>query len=241
MNVIIIDDNPSMRDNLKSLLKIYATDLVVIGEGGGVKEGLALLSETRPDLLFLDVEMQDGTGFDLLAQLLEKPPTIFVTAHDAYAIKAFKFSALDYVLKPIDPDDLIKSIGKARERLDQDIKIGAYTHNAASNEKKLVLTDAQNTYLIKVSEIVRCESDVNYTQFILADGRSILVSRTLKYYHEILEEFHFFRCHQSHLVNLDHFDRYEKSEGGSILMKNGSRVPVSLRRKDELIALLRNL
>jgi len=244
MRIVLVDDDANVRENLKILLSIYAPDAEVIGEANGVMAGIECIKTHKPDLVLLDVEMGDGTGFDLLSIYGELDfKLIFVTGHNAYAIKAFKYSALDYVLKPVDPDDLKAALMKAREsqnELEQNLKV----KNLVSNKKvkdadqKVILKDNNAVYLVSIKEIVRCESDGNYTNFFLTDGRHVMVSKTLKEYDQLFEGQSFFRAHQSHLINLLHFDKYEKKEGGIVHMKDGSLLPVAVRKKEALMMAL---
>lgn len=247
MRIVLVDDDSIIRENLKTLLSIYAPNMQVIAEADGVKAGVACIREHKPDLVLLDVEMKDGTGFDLLAfygQLDFK--VIFVTGHDAYAIRAFKISAIDYVLKPVDPDDLVAALKKAEamgEASEQQIKVANLVHNNRENisNQKIILKDTDTVYLVAVKDIVRCASETNYTRFFLTDGRILMVSKTLKEYDTLFEGQHFFRAHQSHLINLLHFDRFEKKDGGTIFMKDGSSLPVAVRKKDSLLSALEKL
>ncbi len=247
MRTVLIDDDPVVRDNLKTLLSIYAKECEVVGEADGIKTGLACLNEFEPDLLLLDVEMKDGTGFDLLAlygQLDFK--VIFVTGHDTYAIRAFKYSAVDYLLKPVDPEDLLRALNKARSAItveEQNVSVSNLVANKGKSEaeQKILLKDAETVYLIAVKEIIRCESETNYTRFFLEDGRKLMISKTLKEYEFLFEDQPFFRTHQSHLVNLSHFDRYEKRDGGLVHLKDGSTVPVAVRKKDALMQALEKM
>lgn len=243
MEVVLIDDERSMRDNMKALLQKHVAEATVIGEAEGVVEGLELLSSISPDVLFLDVEMKDGTGFDLISRY-GKPDfqIIFVTGHDKYAIKAFKYSAIDYLLKPVDPRELRSAIEKVvrTTAAEQEQLISNFLDN---NEKQLqdrniVLKDADSVYLVAIKEIVRCQSDNNYTKFFLEDGRKLMVSRTLKEYERLFDDQPFFRAHQSHLINLQFFSKYEKREGGVVSMKDGSKIPVATRKKDALLEIL---
>lgn len=226
---------------------MYASDMEVIGEADGVRAGLKSLEQHKPDLLLLDVEMADGTGFDLLAMYGELDfKVIFVTGHDAYAIKAFKFSAIDYLLKPVDPEELIKAIQKAKKSLnleEQRMQVSTLVDNKGkpSADQKILLKDTENVYLVEVKDIIRCESETNYTKFFLSDGRKLTISKTLKEYDNLFEEQSFFRAHQSHLINLQHFDRYEKKEGGIVHMKDGSTLPVAVRKKEALLQALGGL
>ncbi|WP_422361569.1 LytR/AlgR family response regulator transcription factor [Reichenbachiella sp.] len=247
MRIVLIDDNAAVRENLRLLLKIYAPESSVVGEANGVKSGLVCIKEHKPDLVLLDVEMNDGTGFDLLALYPDIDfKLIFVTGHNEYAIKAFKYSAIDYVLKPVDPDDLQSALTKAMQAHDaqeERIKVTNLVQNKslALSERKILLKDAETVYLVLVSDVIRCESEANYTMFYLVDKRKIMVSKTLKEFDQLLEGQSFFRAHQSHLINLSHFDRYEKKEGGIIHMKDGSTLPVAVRKKEALLTALSQL
>lgn len=247
MRLVIIDDDKVVRENLKTLLSIYAPDNEIIAEADGVQTGLACLKKYKPDLLLLDIEMKDGSGFDLLSFYGELDfKVIFVTGHNGHAIKAFKFSALDYVLKPVDPDDLKAAIEKAEEssyKQEQGLKVANLVSNTktSNSDQKIVLKDAESVYLVTIKDIIRCESETNYTRFFLTDGRVIMVSKTLKEYDGLFEDQSFFRAHQSHLINLLHFDKYEKKEGGIVHMKDGNKVPVAVRKKEALMSALKKL
>ena len=192
--------------------------------------------------------MKDGTGFDLL-KLCPKInfKVIFITGHDAYAIKAFRFSAIDYLLKPIDIDDLLTALEKAQSELNEKnhnaLSVDALLQNRQLEQasQKLVLADAENIYLLDRSEIIRCQSEGNYTRFYLTEERTMLIAKTLKNYVEMLEGGTFFRPHRSHLINLLHFEKYEKKDGGTIFMKDGSFLPVAVGRKDFLLEALKML
>jgi two-component system LytT family response regulator len=188
--------------------------------------------------------MPDGTGFDLLAQFETlKFKIIFITAYEEYAIKAFKFSALDYLLKPVNPQELIESIEKARRIIDfetLELKYKAFLANynsQAKTDKKLVLKTAESIHVIEVKDIVRLEADGSYTNIYVNDNRKIMVSKNLKEYEELLAEYNFFRAHHSHLVNLSYMQSFEKRDGGTIIMKDKSAIPVASRRKDDLMRL----
>jgi two-component system LytT family response regulator len=196
--------------------------------------------------VLLDIKMDDGTGFDLLKQIEPVDfKVIFVTAYDQYAIHAIKFSALDYLLKPVDPDDLIQAVEKAEKLLVQELnqQLGVLADNMQTQDrlkKKIILKTFDNIHLVKVSDIVYCESDDNYTRFHL-ENKSILVSTTLKEYEEMLGEYGFFRAHRSYLVNLGHIETFEKADGGAIILTNDKKVPVSSRKKEQLLDLLERI
>lgn len=242
MKVVLIDDQSHIRENLKMLLGEFVPEVAVIAEADGVKSGLECLRKYKPDLVFLDIEMADGTGFDLLNLVKERTfRVIFVTGHDGYAIRAFRVAAIDYLLKPVDPDDLIEAVEKAKRQgpLQQVQLNEAVSSRSAGKLKQLVLSDADNVYLVQLSEIIRCQSEDNYTRFFLLDGRKLLISRTMKEFAELLEKAGFFRSHQSHLINLVFFDHLDKRDGGTIFLKDGSSVPLATRKKDNLLQALR--
>jgi two-component system LytT family response regulator len=247
LRIVLVDDDSTIRENLKTMLSMYSPQSVVIAEADGVRAGLVCIKEHKPDLVLLDVEMKDGTGFDLLylyGQLDFK--VIFVTGHDAYAIRAFKISAIDYILKPVDPTELMAALKKAEGITDgreQQVRVANLVQNTreGSSNQKIVLKDAETVYLVAVKDIIRCESETNYTRFYLTDGRVVMVSKTLKEYDTLFDGQNFFRAHQSHLINMLHFDRYEKKDGGTVFMKDGSALPVAIRKKEALMAALERL
>ncbi len=246
MKVVLIDDERPFRDGLRHLIELYCPQLEILGEADGVAAGKALIAAKQPSLVFLDVQMQDGTGLDLLRQLGERSfEVIFTTAFDRFALEAIKLSALDYLLKPIDPEELMRAVEKAEANLDKQRKEEKWTQMEAvfqnflqpQGPKKLVLKDAENIYMVEVPDIVRCEAAGSYTRFYLVDGKEILVSNNLREYENLLKPHHFYRPHHSHLFNLHQLDRFEKSQGGFLVMKDGSKVPVSVRRKDQILQL----
>ncbi len=242
MKAVLIDDQSHVRENLKMLLGEFVPEVAVIAEADGVKSGLDCLKKYKPDLVFLDIEMADGTGFDLLSLIKERTfRVIFVTGHEGYAIRAFRVAAIDYLLKPVDPDDLIEAVEKAKRQGPlQQVQVNeAVASQSADKLKQLVLSDADNVYLVQLSEIIRCQSEDNYTRFFLLDGRKLLISRTMKEFAELLEKAGFFRSHQSHLINLAFFDHLDKRDGGTIFLKDGSSVPLATRKKDSLLQALR--
>ena len=241
MEVVIIDDEAAMRENLRTLLAMYADEISVIGEADGVEKGLALLRSTNPEVVFLDIEMKDGSGFDLLSRFGEADfKVVFVTGHNQYAIRAFKYSAIDYLIKPVDPIELKESIQKIKREARDTQHIANLIDNQGRSfqDQKIVLKDADVVYLVPVKEIIRCQSDSNYTVFFLNDGRRLMTSKTLKEYDKLFEGQPFFRIHQSHLINLHFFDRYHKREGGVVYMKDGTKLPVASRKKEDFIAYL---
>jgi two-component system LytT family response regulator len=241
IRTLIIDDEQNARLALKSLLVSLAPEIQVIGEAGDVASGLELISQNRPDLVFLDVQMPDGTGFDLLEQISEPAfKVIFVSAFDRFAVTAFRFSAIDYLLKPVQADDLLHALDKIdKGNESQTAKIKVLLGNRSGIEK-IVLPSLDELLFVKVDEIIRCESDNNYTYFYLSGNVRILVSRTLKDYEELLEPMGFFRIHKSSMINLRFLKKYKKGEGGTVTMEDGTQLEVSRRRKDDFLRVLQN-
>jgi two-component system LytT family response regulator len=238
----VIDDEMMARETITEMINLYCPDVEIVGQAENVKNGVSLIQTTRPDVLLLDIQLTDGTGFDILKQLNHFTyKVIFITAYEDYALKAIKFSALDYVLKPVDPNDLIAAVEKAKESVEEknnSVKLQALLNNINSlpnGMKKIVLKTANNVHLINLNDIIRCQSDKNYTHFHIRDHEVVVVSKTLKEFDDILSDLKFFRVHQSHLINMIHVKRYEKSDGGYVVMSDGSIVPVSFRKKDELM------
>ncbi|MEY4216631.1 MAG: hypothetical protein RLZZ68_1087 [Bacteroidota bacterium] len=244
--ILIIDDEKRIRDFVKRMVDSFGFDVEVYTDGENVETGLKAIQELKPDIVFLDIQMPDGTGFDLLNQVGEKNfELIFITAFQEYAIMAIKFSALDYILKPIDAEELKTALQNALDTIDfkkEETQYEALTHNLNTHQKrKLVLKTQESVHVVDLNEIIRCEADKNYTFFYLNSGKKILVSRTLKDFELLLANHGFFRVQQSHLINLEYIDRYDKSEGGSVIMKDGAAVPLSTAKKEQFFQLLENL
>ncbi len=243
---IIIDDIEQARSTLKQDLEVYAPDFEVIGEASGVVEGAKLLRHEKPDLLFLDIQMEDGSGFDLL-DLLQTIDfkIIFITASDAHAIKAFRYAAIDYLLKPIDPDELVGALEKIRRsKIDEGDKYRFLSERLREHQKpneRLALHSQDKIQIVEIASIVRCESSVNYTTFFFEDGKQIVVTRTLKEFEDLLSEQGFYRVHQSHLVNTRFISAYVKAEGGHLVMRDGTLIPVSVRKRPEVMKMLEQL
>ncbi|MRR21885.1 response regulator transcription factor [bacterium] len=241
MKAIIVDDEPAVRNTISTLLKNNFPDITVSAQAGSVGEGYAAVREHQPDLLFLDVELPDGLGFDLLKKVTPvRFRTIFITGHQEYALDAIKVSALDYILKPIDLDELRSAIEKAREVVnheEEQMKLLALSENLHGKRvlKRIILRTSEALQLISVSDIIRAEADSNYTHFHLTGGKHIMVSRTIKEYEAMLSGTGLIRVHQSHLVNLDQIDKFFKHDGGYLQMKDGSSIPVSPNLKQKVL------
>jgi len=241
IKAVIIDDVASARENLKQDIATYCSNIEIIGEAEGVVTGVKAIKELNPELVFLDIQMQDGSGFDLLEILPEiNFKIIFTTASDAHAIKAFRFSAIDYLLKPMDPDDLVEAVSKIEEQKSSGARISLLKENM-DRPKKLALNTLEKIHITNIADILRCESNVNYTMFYFADGSKLLVTKTLKEYDKMLSEYGFIRIHQSHLINSEFIKEFMKLDGGHIIMKDGTKVPVSSRKRASVVELISNL
>lgn len=246
IKAVIIDDIEQARITFRKDLEEYAKDIEVIGEASGVVEGAKLLKNLKPDILFLDIQMQDGSGFDLLDLLPEIPfKIIFITASDAHAIKAFRYAAIDYLLKPVDPDELVAALDKYRnQKINESEKYKLLNDSLKNHSKpteRLALHSQDKIHIVNIADIIRCESSVNYTEFYFADKKKMVVSKTLKEFEDLLTDLNFYRVHQSHLVNTKFIREFVKNEGGHLIMTDGSLVPVSTRKRPEVVKMLDEL
>lgn len=234
MKAIIIDDEHLAMESLEMMIEEYAKDIKIVGTASNIVEGAKLLNKLKPDVVFLDVEMPGGTGFDLL-EMISVPDIkiVFTTAHGKYAIKAIKNDAIGYLLKPIDADELIDCINKIKKSL--------ITNDVGLVKNKISLKTLDSIYILDVNNIIRCEADGGYTKVFIDSGECILVSRVLKEYEAKLSKHDFVRVHQSHLINLDHLVKLEKSEGLQVEMSDGGLIPVSSRKKETLTKMLENI
>lgn len=243
IKAIIIDDEQHCINRLENLLANYCAESVQLcGSFQSVKDSLAGVQTLKPDLVFLDVEIKDSTGFDFLKQLPQiNFEVIFTTAYDKYAVQAFKFSAIDYLLKPVDADELQASIKKLNEKISEkemSQKFDALFHNLKNMQgasKRICVPVLTGFVLIDVDNIMRCESNINYTTLFLKDKQKLLVAKTLKEFEELLKDYNFYRVHNSHLINLAYINAYNKGKGGIVIMKDGTEVEVSTRRKEDFI------
>ncbi|MFK7776279.1 MAG: LytR/AlgR family response regulator transcription factor [Saprospiraceae bacterium] len=245
LTAAIVDDVAQARATLKEDLAAYCPEIEIIGEADGVVTGSKLLNKIKPDVVFLDIQLQDGTGFDILEILGDISfQVIFTTASDEFAIKAFKFSAVDYLLKPVDPDELIvavQKVSKVNNSTQENYDLLLNTVKEQSAPKRMALHTLEKIHVTEIADIVRCESNGNYTTFYFKDGQKLLVTKTLKEYDQMLSEYKFARVHQSHLINAQQIKEFVKVDGGYIVMRDGSKIPVSLRKKSVVMKLLENL
>ena len=245
--VLIIDDETHIRDSLAKMLARHCQQVFVAGEANSVASGIKAIQDLHPDLVLLDIQMADGTGFDLLNALpVIDFRIIFVTAFDQFALQAFKFSAVDYLLKPVNPEALAEAVNRAGQRIQEhhDLQIQALKENLKNidkQHKKIILKTTESVYLLNLQDLISCESDDNYTRVYTTGGEKILVSKTLKDYEEMLSGCGFYRVHKSYLINLAHIKRFEKQEGGFIILTNDLKVPVASRKRDEMMEMLERM
>ena len=247
LQTLIVDDEKRGRELLRMVLATHCPEVKVIGEASNIKEAHNLIIATDPDLVFLDIEMPGGTGFDLLTKFDEiNFEVIFVTAFDKYAIKAIKFSAMDYLLKPVDEEELVKAIKRVEENQNKKSNKDRVS-NLISNvrkpndNQKIGLTSSDGLEFIEIKNILRCEADGKYTSVFLHDGKKLLVSKNLKEFEDLLTENNFFRIHHSHLVNLDYIKKYQSGRGGYVVMSDGSTITVSQRKKEDFLSSLKKI
>lgn len=245
MRAILVDDEMANLENLQALLMKNCPQVKVVSVSSNIDDAFEQINLHRPDLLFLDIQMGKNTGFDLLNKLIEKPfEVIFVTAYDNYGIQAVKFAALDYLLKPVDPDELVAAVIKAEARIANKINgeqlnfLLNQIKRSEQNIPKIALPQQHEIRYVAVNDIVRCVADNTYTFFHLSNGEQILISKPLKEYADLLKPQGFVRAHQSHLVNPKFVKSWLKEDGGLLLMSNGDKIPVSKPNREMVKAVL---
>ncbi|UXX79941.1 LytTR family DNA-binding domain-containing protein [Reichenbachiella carrageenanivorans] len=237
MKAVLVEDKAYIRKALLHLLESLKADVEVIGECGSVKEAVVVTNACKPDLIFLDINLVDGSGFDFLDKTSHLDfKVIFITAYEEFALRALKAGAVDYLLKPVDAEELRAALEKVR-KLSTDVQRKQITTAKQiwhKNDSTLVLSLSNSFQVIDVGELLFCESDKGYTSFYLSNGKKYMASRPIKEYEEQLEKVNFTRPHQSFMVNLKFIDKYDKS--GTIYLKNGKEIPVSSRKKEAFLA-----
>ncbi len=239
IRTIIVEDEQKSREMLAGLIEKGCPQLSVVGLARDVKEGVEMIRQQKPELVFLDISMPDGSGFDLLEQVHgQKFELIFATASDAHAIKAIKYSACDYLLKPIDIDELKIAVDRVVSKrqntpnMDNLQFLIQHLRKADENYQKITLPTGNAYEIVNIKDIIRCEADGSYTTFYLNDKRKLLISAGLKHYEELLPESEFIRVHHHHLINMNHVVRFLKEDGGYAVMSDGSRIEISRRKKE---------
>ena len=240
LKAIIVDDEPKARENLQILLQDFVKGVEVVALCQDIAEAMEAVNTKSPDIVFLDIQLQRETGFDLLTRLKEiNFEVIFTTAYTEYAIKAFKFSAIDYLLKPIDIEDLKKAVGKVEKRVNNNMnsRLKELVQNLkfeSTENYKLALPTLEGLVFIKVNDIIYCEASSNYTQIYTSEGK-YLVSKTLKEYDELLSDHNFFRIHNSYLININSIKKYVKGDGGYVVLNDNTSLDVSKRKKEAFL------
>ena len=239
LRTIVIDDEQNAVDFITSIIGEYCNELEVVGKANNVSEGVIVIEKEKPDLVLLDVEMPNGTGFDLLSHFPDKEfDVVFITAFNHYAIKAIKFSAVDYILKPINISEFTEAMARVVHKRSAGMsgdneKFRVLMENLKTpTPSRLAIPTSDGMEYLNPREIIRIEADRSYSWFYLTGGRKILVSKNLKEFQDLLGDRYFFRCHNSCLINLKYVKKYVKTEGGYIEMLDGSQVPISRTRKD---------
>jgi two-component system, LytTR family, response regulator len=248
MKILVVDNETNIREGIVQLIESYCPFDSEVFEANGVKTGLESIEQNSPNIVFLDVELDDGTGMDLLSKLNGiNFHLVFVTAHNKYAIDAFRFSAIDFLLKPISVEELIETFDKISKQLkneflqDQLQIMQGSLDKITGKEKKIVLKDSNSIYFVNVTDIIRCESDGQYTEFYIENTKKIVISKSLKEYEEMLESYGFIRPHHSHLINTNKILRFNKGDGGTLVMQNNDEIPVSHRKKAQILQILDSL
>jgi two-component system LytT family response regulator len=239
LRTVIIDDEPNAVEFINTVAGEYCPELEIVGKAYNVSEGVSRILELKPDLVFLDVEMPNGTGFDLLSHFPEKEfDVVFITAFNHYAIKAIKFSAVDYILKPLNISEFVDAVNKVVQKRNsvsnnnnESFKI-LMENLKAPIPSRLAIPTAEGMEYLNPKEIIRIEADRSYSWFFLTGNRKILVSKNLKEFQDLLSDRYFFRSHNSHLINLKYVHKFVRKDGGYIEMQDGAQIPISRNRKD---------
>jgi len=248
MKILIVDDEQSARENIRSIIELSCKEKNDFIEASSVEGGIRKVEEEHPDIVLLDINLPDGSGFDMLRKIKYSDfKLIFITAYEEFALKAFDFSAIDYILKPVNPEKLANAVLRVSEMVETEnlnLKLKALFSNLNTQSdlhKKLVLKTSDNIFIVDTKEIIRCESEESYTRFFLADNKQIFVSKNLIEFDNMLQEFGFFRTHRSHLINLSYIDHFSKRDGGYVVMKDKAEIPISRRKKEEFFKILNML
>ncbi|MBK8192719.1 MAG: response regulator transcription factor [Lewinellaceae bacterium] len=246
MTAIIVEDMPQAVQALQNELAEHCPEVEVVNTAGSIVAAARLLGQATPDIIFLDILLGDGTGFDLLDIFPNlSSRVIFITASDENAIRAFRYAAVDYLLKPVDPHLLREAVGRAKRQMAgtaESMRLLRETiRRPDALPSRISLTSQERISVVDIDSIIRCESDGNNTWFFLAGGEKIFVTRTLKQFEQLLDQHNFLRVHQSHLVALRYIHEFVKKDGGYLRLKNSELIPVSVRKRAEVVELLENL
>ena len=247
MKTVIIEDEKAAVRNLTSLLNEVKPEAEIIAILDSINSTIEWFGiHPMPELVFMDIHLADGSAFEIFDHISITCPIIFTTAYDEYALRAFKVNSIDYLLKPIDPEELTHAVDKAvqvvlRKQENKRMQNLLQNTQALDKQKKIALSVADKIEFVEIGSIIRCESESNYTTFYLKSGEKLIVSKTLKEFDELLAPYHFLRVHQSHLINLDEIKSFIKSDGGYIRMKDGASVSISRQRRNNVMEVLKQL
>lgn len=245
ISALIVDDEKNGRENLAGLIKTHCPQIRVVGEARSVEQAISGIQEHQPQLIFLDIEMPGGNGFQLLEHFKDFPfEVIFVTAYDNYAIRAIRFSASDYILKPINLNELIAAVDKVslriRNRSENERIRQLYLNTMHPANPKIGLPTGERIEFVEVQSIIRCQGESNYTHLYFSDRKPLLTAKSLIEFEELLAEYNFIRVHKTHLVNLNQVTSFTKNDGGVLFLSNGDSVAISRRRKEFVLEQLKS-
>ncbi len=246
MKVLVIEDEFRTRNAIISIIERNCKELLVAGWADNVDSAVSLILDKRPDLVLMDIQLNNGSAFDILKCIYPVQfGIIFLTAFENYAIQAIKYSAFDYLLKPFTEEELVESIHKfmdRKKRIEQQESLDVLLNNLQEqSEKKIILKTNDDIYIVPVNKIIRCQADSSYTHFFLNDGTTITVSNNLKKYDDLLKGYFFVRIHHSHIVNINFVKKISRSLGGEVELTDGTIIPVSKRKRENLLNMIKNL
>lgn len=243
IKAIIVDDEIRGIKSVEAQIRSSKLPIQIVGTAQSKKEAVLLIQQTKPNLVFLDIEMPPDSGFGLLEEFDSIDfKIIFITAFNEYAIKAFKYAAIDYLLKPVNQTDFKNAVERVIELENQNLHIDLMRNEMhTGSQGKIILPTAEMYHIVSINEIEYCKAEDNYTFFHFIDGSNLLVSKSLKEFDELLNGHHFFRVHKTFLINLKHLDKILKKEGGYAVMKSKTEIPISIRKKTDLFQAIKNL
>ncbi len=243
IHAVIVDDEDNSLEALEILLNKYCPDVIIDGKAQSVEEAVETIDEVKPELVFLDIALPDGQGFEVLDTVTHTEfEVVFTTAYDQYALKAFEFSALDYLLKPINAEKLKQSVARYQEIKGENLeeRVSVFKESLKNLNERIILSSMDGFEVYKIADIIRCEANGSYTTFFIKEGRKVVTSKTLNNFEKLLEDMPFARVHSKHLVNLNYIKKYISGRGGYIVFEDGSQVDVSERKKKDFIRLMKD-
>ncbi len=246
INAVVVEDESRTLDIIVRTVETYSPNVSIVAQANDMKSGISAINEYEPDLILLDIKLKDGSGFELIDHF--NPPdfkTIFFSSYADYAIKAIKYNAIDYILKPVKEEGLAQAIKKADDLIRYEEKLHAKALGNSiknlNNDHRLVLKSSDQIHLINSCDIIHLQADGNYSTFYLTDGRRIVVSKSIREFEESLLDQGFHRIHKSHIININKMTYFDKVDGGTLVMSNGDHVPVASRKREMLMELFDSL